>query len=85
MDSFILVDQKITDKEKDKNWHKSHIIQFLNFYSKNKNTERTRQQLMCLKAYLCTADKEAQLANRAITAPYGIGLGLQWMDYPSIE
>lgn len=85
MSSFLLTNQKVPEKQKDKEWYKSHILQFVAHNVKNTNSSRRQKQLECLKAYLCYVDKEGEEKNRPITAPYRFKLGLEWISYPLIE
>ena len=85
MNPYILTNQKIPDSQKDIEWHKDHVRNFVNLIVKNTFDERKQQQLKCLKSYLCVVDKEKEMANKPITTPYGYSLGLEFISYPLIE
>lgn len=85
MNFYTLVDQKIPDSRKDKEWHKQHIYSYAQLDVKRKDSERMIQQMKCWKAYTCYHDKEREMNTKPITAPYGLNLGMEYIVYPLVE
>lgn len=82
---YLLTNQKIPESKKNIDWHKGHINEFVTMMVKHTDDERKQKQLEVWKAYLCVTNKEGQLANAPVTKPYGLSLGMEWIDYPLIE
>jgi hypothetical protein len=85
MSSYILTNQKISDKLKDKEWHKEHIKSFVAFDVGRSLSERKEMQLKCWRAYSCQQGEEHNKKTNPITNPYTFSLGMEWIDYPLIE
>lgn len=85
MSSYILTNQKISDKLKDKEWHKEHIRSFVAFDVSRTLSERKEMQLRCWQAYSCQQGEEHNKKTNPITHPYSFSLGMEWIDYPLIE
>lgn len=85
MSSYILTNQKISDKEKNEEWHKDHIRNFVNFDSARTISERKEMQLKCWKAYSCQQSEEHNKKTSPVTHPYTFSIGMEWIDYPLIE
>jgi hypothetical protein len=85
MSSYILTNQKISEKQKDEEWHKSHIKNFVLFDSGRTPSERKEMQMKCWYAYSCQQSDLHNKNTSPVTSPYGLSLGMPWIDYPLIE
>lgn len=85
MSSYILADQKIPESKKDKDWHKSHIQNFVLYDSGRTPSLRKEMQLKCWSAYSCQQSEMHNKNHSPITNPYGYSLGMEWIDYPLVE
>ena len=89
MFQFMLMDQKIPNKEKNEEWHKKHIFSLVESMVKNTNTVRRQEHVRLWEKTLCISNKKQQEGhlkrNAPVTQPYGYSLGIEWMDYPLIE
>lgn len=85
MSSYILADQKIPESQKDIDWHKSHIRNFVLFDSSRTPSQRKEMQLKCWEAYSCQQSEQHTKNTTPITNPYGFSLGMEWIDYPLVE
>jgi hypothetical protein len=87
MSSYILTNQKIAEKLKDKEWHKEHVKNYVLFDSKRTPSVRREMQRKCWYAYSCQQSEEHNKINdrSPVTSPYGYSLGMEWIDYPLIE
>jgi hypothetical protein len=83
--SYILTNQKIAEKLKDKEWHRSHILSFVSLDSKRTESQRREIQLKCYHAYTCYHNAQHEKNTKPITNPYGLSLGMQWIVYPLVE
>lgn len=85
MSSYILTNQKISESKKDKEWHKDHIRNFVNFDSGRTLSERKEMQFKCWRAYSCQQSDDHNKITETITKPYTFSLGMEWVDYPLVE
>ena len=85
MNFYTIADQKIPEKQKDKEWHKQHIYSYALLDAKRSKSERLVQQMKCWKAYTCYHDSEHEKNSKPITSPYGLSLGMEWIVYPLVE
>jgi hypothetical protein len=85
MSCYILTDQKIPESKKDKEWHKRHILDYVLFDTARTVTERREMQQKCWLAYTCRQSDERNKNNAPIVSPYGLSLGMPWVDYPLVE
>lgn len=81
---FILLDQKIPESKKDKEWDMNHLLSYVQ-HKIGVDTSRKIEQLSLWKDYLCITDKKKQAKLESITKVYGNSMGIEWVDYPLIE
>lgn len=84
---YVLTNQRIKSSEKTEEWHKGHILAFVQNLVSHSDLKRREKQMLLYRKARCLnlTDKQEILKREAITKPYGISLGIDWIDYPLIE
>lgn len=86
MNVFDFPNQRIPEKQKDENWHKSHIEAFLTYSgTTDYNKKKKEMSELILAAAGEMSDEQNKIVCKTITERYGENFGPQYYIYPLIE
>ena len=78
--------QRVSEKEKDEEWHKQHIVGYLTYTTSNEFSHKKKEISDLYYAYSAQLTKEGDAKVRAlITERCGANFGPQYFVYPLIE
>ena len=85
MSRFNLPDQTIPESKKDKEWHISHVLEYVNYTLNDFYQNQKKEMLKLYRGYNAELSEDEEALVKSITCPNGYNLGVEYIVYPLIQ